>query len=368
MPPQNARGRPKPVAFSGLFLPSYEWEMKIEGVPVHEMEHAAGERGTLLRYLRRQDASHRRIAELAISSLRALAKTNSKVAIHLEAFEALAKSDAPLTDEVADRLAATLPGYWGCFSAGARLNPARSLLFISTYVEIEQASVVADAALASGDYGATAEIVRADPTLQIFWCEESLQRLASAQDLRQTLSARLHAWVQLQLCVIAQASIFEADAAQALTLCGTAEKLLGGAQVLPGVQWLKMAKQLTGASSLTNVREQLLRDGTVHDSLPSEATIKRWSRGSVFPQQTPALQVFVKRVAERAHIRDPAVSADQAYAALAHMYRIANRLQHTHWFALQILKNPDDSITRDFAAWHAHHLAADDTPCDVHYG
>lgn len=161
---------------------------------------------------------------------------------------------------------------------------------------------------------------------------------------------------------------YEADAAQALTLCGTAEKLLGGAQVLPGVQWLKMAKQLTGASSLTNLREQLLRDGTVHDGLPSEATIKRWSRGSVFPQQTPALQVFVKRVAERAHIRDPAVSADQAYAALAHMYRIANRLQHTHWFALQILKNPDDSITRDFAAWHAHHLAADDTPCDVHYG
>jgi hypothetical protein len=50
------------------------------------------------------------------------------------------------------------------------------------------------------------------------------------------------------------------------------------------------------------------------------------------------------------------------------MYRIANRLQHTHWFALQILKNPDDSITRDFVAWHAHHLAADCTACDVNYG
>lgn len=71
-----------------------------------------------------------------------------------------------------------------------------------------------------------------------------------------------------------------------MLMAGSLEHLLTGlreeAQAAPGAMWLRAMTQLTKAHSLAEMLA-LVRKETDPSTLPSEATIKRWSRGSQFP-------------------------------------------------------------------------------------
>lgn len=343
------------MVFSGLFLPSVEWEMKAEGFPWHEMESEPGDFGTLARNLRRRDVSPQRLMKQAIEALKALGQDNERAITFANALEAGLHAGALESNEIADRISGELPGLWGCFIAGIREEPTYPTAFMRAYVEIELASKRADAALVVGDFRNAAALVRADPMLNLFWRNHDLDVLATAQTERETLRPRLHAWLQLQLSVVARQAVRHPGAIQAQELCGKYSDLLTGHQIQPGVSWLRMAKRLAGAASLAQLREQLLLNSTDPASLPSEATFKRWNRGIIFPQRTDQLRTFIERVAARGHIYRPVLAANKICDALVRMYVTAHRLNHVGFFASLLWQEPATHVQRSFDEWCDHH-------------
>ncbi len=358
MPSFFGRGRPTKLAFSGLFLPSIEWEMKIEGLRLHEMEAAPGDVGTLFRHLRRRDVSVSRIAKLALSAVQQRPLESDKAKAFAETVGAVMQSGTRLSDQAADRITANLPGPWGCFLLGMRDDAEFPTVFMKKYVETEAASKEADASLALGDFATTAALVRSHPVLRFYWCEEDLDTLARAQNLSETLRPRLHAWLQLQLSIVAQGAVRNPESVQAQELCGNWMELLADDLVLPGKHWLRMAKELIGAKSLPKLHQQLLLNGTDPKTLPSNATIKRWSRGVIFPQRTEALQTFIDRVAARAHINRPSVEIDLAYFAVVQAYCAANRFHHAGLMAAHLGSGPAGKMRQSFGFWSEHHREA----------
>lgn len=319
-------GRPTKYQFEGLFLPSIAWEMKSEGFPWHELENEPNELGTLFRNIRRQDVDPR-------DSLRSiLSKVHEALPSSTAAqFQAAARAvkDGKFTDD----LLAQLPGNWACFCMGA---PNVKSPYFNEYVLVEAECKTADAALHEGNYRHAAELVQNSARLHRYWNEETIKSLASATTPAETLRPRLRAWLQLQVDVLAKWSTQDPVALQTQRDCGSLENLLTGlredAQAAPGAMWLRAVTRLTKAHSLTGMLA-LVRKETDPSTLPSEATIKRWSRGSQFPVPSQKLETFVQRVSRRAAIADQNLTYAGAFESVRCYYWAAQRFNSVLWFA-----------------------------------
>ena len=355
---RRGRGRPTPYAFHGLFLPSIAWEMKVEGIAWHRMETEPGEVGTLFRNMRRKDVSVRQMAANLRAIIQSLDPHNDQARALCEACVDALSGEAVLSDAAADLAMTRMPGLWGSFVSGMRDEEDWPTPFMKAYVEIERLSTAADAALAAGRFAEAASLVKDTPALRRYWPDGQLELLACATTAQETLGARLHAWLQLQLSVVAERATCSRVAMEAQELCGAYATLLDGDVLAPGARWLSAAKHLAGAGTLVQLRRQLMADGTDPQALPSEATIKRWSRGSLFPQRSETLKTFIERVADRAHVRAPQVSAHQALSALVRSYGAALRLDHAAVFARLLCPDAGTYMRQAFADWCASHAAA----------
>lgn len=300
--------------------------MKTEGIAWHEMENQPNEVGTLFRNLRRQDVDPTR------SLLSLLPIIQEKMPVRTAAqFKAAAQTvnAGAFTDE----LLAKMPGNWACFRMGA-VN-GRSP-YLDEYVLIEAEGQAADAALHEGDYRRAAELIQSGSGLRQYWSDEALQGLASATTPNETLHPRLQAWLQLQVGVLAKWSMRDQRALQAQHYCGNLESLLAEVRAddsaAPGTRWLHAMVRLTKAQSLAKMLA-LVRNETALCDLPSEATIKRWSRGSLFPMPSLKLEKFMERVSRRAAIADRNVDPAKVLESARWYYWAARRFDSVLWFA-----------------------------------
>lgn len=349
------RGRPKKVEFSGLFLPSIAWEKKMGGLPPIEFEELPGDVGTMFRHARRKDVSTRRFADF----LQELLKHPLLIAKTEPFLEALVQPDGQISDQVANQILEVLPGDWGCYLLGMRDDPDFPTAHMRRYREVEVHSKAADAALAVGDFGRTADIVCDHPNLRIYWRDEVLSALAQARDLGETLRPRLRAWLQLQISILAERAVRNAETLQAQQITGSWEFLMTGDRIQPGKHWVGMVKRLVGARSVPDLLRQLQSNITNVEALPSEITVKRWGSGSVLPPFNETLQVFIERVGARAHIHQPSVSSDQAYSAVLKAHAAATRIHHLGSMAALVETNPSDAMRQSFRWWCHYHEGLD---------
>ncbi|WP_139313419.1 hypothetical protein [Rhodoferax antarcticus] len=321
----KTRGRPTPYQFQGLFLPSIQWEMKTEGVPWHEMENEPNELGSLFRNLRRQDVDPTSSLTNLLPIIQAKMQPNS-AAEFKSAVQAV--RDGAFTDD----LLMQMPGNWACFRMGA--DKLQSPYF-DEYVTIETEVKAADVALDEGNYQRAAELVQSNANLRQYWSDENLRNLASATTPNATLSPRLQAWLQLQVSVLAKWAMRESVALQAQQNCGSLEHLLNALRddgsAAPGAMWLRAMVRLTKAHSIAEAL-RLVRNETLVEDLPSEATIKRWSRGSLFPVASEKLEKFIRRVSLRAGIADPNLNHAEVFESAQRYYWAARRFDSILWF------------------------------------
>lgn len=332
-------GRPTAYQFQGLFLPSIEWEMKSEGFPWHELENEPNELGTLIRNLRRQDVDPTGSLLKVLPIIQKMMPPSTAVQ-----FEALAR--AVEEGSVTDEMLAKMPGKWASFRMGAAKDKSP---YLDEYVQIEDQCQGADTALHEGNYRRASELVRSIPSLRQYWSEEALQDLASATTINEALRPRLQAWLQLQVDVLAKWSMREPRALQTQHHCGNFAYLLTDLRdddsAAPGALWLRAMIRLTKAKSLAEMIEQV-RNETLHSDLPSEATIKRWSRASMFPVQSPKLENFVERVSRRAVIADSNLNHSEVFESAMWYHWAARRFDSMLWFATlshvgSLLPTPD---------------------------
>jgi hypothetical protein len=321
-------GRPTTYQFYGLFLPSIEWEMKIEGFAWSDLENETNELGTLFRNMRRQDV------DPTHSLLSALPKILEKMPPNVAApFEAAV--EACIEGSSTDEPFTQLPGKWAYFRMGAANSKSP---FFDEYVRIEAESQAADAALYEGDFRRAAELIQGNSSLRPYWNDAALQVLANATTHDKTLRPRLWAWLQLQVSVLAKWSIC-GPAMQVQQDCGCLADLLNGLRdddsSAPGAQWLRAMVRLTRTKSLAKMLALVRYEADLCD-LPSEATIKRWSRGSIFPVPSPKLEKFAERVIVRAAIADPKVDRAEVLESVKWYYWAARRFNSLLWFATML--------------------------------
>lgn len=321
-------GRPTTYKFYGLFLPSIEWEMKIEGIAWYDLENEPNELGTLFRNMRRQDVdpTHCLLSVMP----RILGKMPPDIAAQFEAVVQALKEGA-VTDEPSTQL----PGKWAYFRMGAANSKSP---FFDEYVRIEAESQAADAALYGGDFRRAAQLIQGNSSLRPYWNDAALQGLANATTHDKTLRPRLWAWLQLQVSVLAKWSMRE-PAMQVQQDCGSLSDLLSGLRddddsSAPGAQWLRTMVRLTRAKSLAKMLALVRYEADL--DLPSEATIKRWSRGSIFPVSSPKLEKFAQRVIDRAVINDPKVNRAEVFESVKWYYWAARRFNSLLWFATML--------------------------------
>lgn len=322
-------GRPTNYQFYGLFLPSIEWEMKIEGIAWYDMENEPNELGTLFRNMRRQDVdpTHCLLSVLPIIQKQMPPGIAAQFEAVVQALQNGAFTDDSLTP---------LSGKWAYFRMGAANVKSP---YFDEYVRIESESQAADSALYEGDFRRAAELTQGNSSLRPYWTDAALQGLANATTSNDTLRPRLLAWLHLQVSVLAKWSVREATALQAQHDCGSLADLLSEMRdddwAAPGSQWLRAMVHLTKAQSVAKILT-LVRSETNLGDLPSEATIKRWSRGSIFPVPTSKLEKFVQRVSDRAAIANPKVNRDEVFESVKWYYWAARRFNSLLWFATML--------------------------------
>lgn len=340
--PRLTPGRPTTYQFDGLFLPSIPWELKTEGIAWYEMENEPNELGTLFRNLRRHDVDLMSSFQSVLPHI--LKKIPSSTADQFAAAAQAAKEGA-FTDELLEQM----PGNWACYRMGAANGKSP---YVDEYVLIEAESKAAETAMQEGNYRQAAELVQNNPRLRHYWSDDALQGLADAAIPNETLRPRLQAWLQLQVDVLAKWSMRNQRALQAQQDCGNLEYLLDGLRnddvVAPGAQWLREMVRLTEAKSLARMLKQV-RNETNPRHLPSEATIKRWSRGSMFPVLSPKLEKFVERVSHRAAIAKPSVDRSALFESSMWYYWAARRLDSILWFATLLHAGSSTSVSNKHA-------------------
>lgn len=313
--------------------------MKSNGFAWHELENAPNELGTLIRNMRRQDVDP---TGSLLSVLPIIQKIMpSSAAVQFEAF-ARAFGEGSVTDE----LLAQMPGVWASFRMGASKGKPP---YLDEYVLIEAQCQGVDAALHEGNYRRAAELIQSIPSLRQYWSDDALQGLASATTINEILRPRLQAWLQLQVDVLAKWSMRDPRALQAQHHCGNLAYLLTALRdddsAAPGALWLRAMIRLTKAKSLAKMIEQVRKE-THFSDLPSEATIKRWSRASIFPVQSLKLEKFVERVSRRAVIADFKLDHSEVFESAMWYHWAARRFDSMLWFATlshvgSLLPTPD---------------------------
>lgn len=261
-------GRPTAVSFSGVFLPSVDWELKVEGAPWRSLE-ADPEHGSLIRSLRRNTTGRLTPAHAAAID-RMLRKSPERESVRI--FQA-----AIAGDEVA--VEATLSwGPWRTFALGIDF---RTKPHVGAYVELERKLLAADTALSMGDFPAVAELLAQDAELRPYWSDSVLDALKRAERLEDTILPRLMAYLELQISCIARAACSDRFATPSEGVVQL-EALLELRDLRPGQQLMRWLRQYVGVKSLSALL-RIAEDGDPGAWLPSEATFKRWCSGEVFP-------------------------------------------------------------------------------------
>lgn len=336
--------------------------MKTEGISAQEFENQPGASGTLFRNVRRADVGPptmlRQLAEhlhahMAPQNL--MSARNKPLLGVLEVGMSDIQRALPRGQEEVDRVAnlwlASAPGDWELFTATMPDDEqAWPQAFWDTYVHIEKACREANAALAEGQFGHAAELIADNERLRVYWGEEHLHSLACAQTVEQTLRARAHAWLELEISILARWSLQSPKAAAAERMSGPVRAFFEADVLRPGSHWLQCAKAFTTAVSLRDLRKRLL-GGHPDEYLPSLTTLKRWSCGAVFPQRDEKLTRFGQRVAERAHVDHPALRSDEVADVLLTLYLVARRLDTAAWI---VQSHPAQRLRHSFDRWREH--------------
>lgn len=261
-------GRPTAVSFSGVFLPSTDWELKIEGTSWRSLE-AVGEHGALIRSMRRSRSGTLKPTQVAaLDQMLADIPDGESVRV----FRAAVGGD----ESAIEAIQSWRP--WRLFGMGvdARLWP-----HVGAYVALEQKLEEADAALLLGDFPKVAELLASSEELRPYWSDLGLNALRVAKQVEDTMLPRLIACLELQVSCVARATSSERF------VMGSEERaildaLLDQPQLRPGQQLLHWLKQYVGVGSLSALLK-IAEDGNPSGELPSEATFKRWCSGTVFP-------------------------------------------------------------------------------------
>lgn len=264
----------------------------------------------------------------------------------------------PLNEEENDRIAnrwlADAPGDWELFTATMPDDDqAWPQPFWEAHVHIEKACREAAAALDAGQFARAAELIAGDAQLRIYWADEPLHSLACAETIEQTLRPRIHAWLELEISILARWSLQSPKASAAERMSGPLRAFFEAEHMHPGSHWLHCAKNFTSAVSLPDLRKRL-RGEHPDECLPSLTTLKRWSCGKVFPQRDGKLTRFGQRVAARAHIDHPALRSAEVADVLLTLYLVARRLHTVAWIAKVVHSQPARSLRLSFDRWRAH--------------
>lgn len=360
---RTGRGRPSMEVLSGLFLPSAAWEMRSIGFPWTRLEDEPFSFGTLFRNVRRKDVS-------PATCMRQVEEIYSKSGGSAEGdrimawFKDALADGADKSDEIANKWLAQAPGDWACFSANLKPSDPWPGHFISTYVEIENASSAANRVLANGRFSELGGLVCSNPSLSPYWHSSVLNDLACSKQLADSLKPRLKAWIQLELDLIARFALESPSAVRSIPICGEFDSLLTGRWTDPGAAWLGHAIALTGTRSVVDLHK-LLISNQPRGASPSKATLDRWSSAKQFPQQGPQLQAFVDRVSACAHLYRSSLSPGEVAEALRTHYFVAQRLNRTIWVASRLYIEPRNALAEWLRRWRLHRSAgrsAKDTP------
>jgi hypothetical protein len=315
------KGRPVQLAFSGLFLPSFEWEMKAEETPMRDLEHDPAF-GTLFRNVRRRDLSEQNISTL--ESIRSKLETRRENPL---AVDLLAALDG--CQEAIARL--NTAGEWALAAGG--FGDSGHVVF-AEYVRLEALSAAATRAVRVNDFQGAAACVCDCPELRIFWRHGSLDRLAAAETAEASLFPRLVAYLEVQMSCLAKFSLSGGKPAMAQRLAGPFEQLLRDRPAAPGGQWIRCLQHIAGTGSMAKLLELAISDGSSGDDLPSEATFKRWCSGAVFPPEDHVVSL-VEAVARATR---STVDFETKRRALEDQFVFARRVNAALQFASLIVK------------------------------
>ena len=278
------KGRPTKVGFSGLFLPSIEWEMKLDEIPWRELEDCP-KLGTLMRNARRQDTIPNVVKMKAAFRNLCFGDEFASVQSH-SLLRALDGDETAL-------LQVEKMGFWSWFTLG-QTEPFSA--FSKTYVALEPACALANALLASGQFVDAASEVKKSAEISIYWRHGSLDSLARAQSVEQTLAPRLKAWLELQMSILAKVSLTNEIAVESESRCGPFMKMLTGSPAKPGKTMMQHIQQFAGLGSLAKLKDAT-SNFCAERQFPSDATFNRWCSGGIFPSHK-RLEPFLHAVAQ----------------------------------------------------------------------
>lgn len=325
-------GRPTKFEFWGVFLPSLEWEMKLNGTPVRAMEDDPTF-GTLIRNQRRMDVDTTSPDQIR-SLCRILELSEHPVALRLI---------AALNGDMQAQLDVEAIGRWQCFTqSGSRLSP-----FEKEYASLESHCACADKAVQSGDFAGAAALIGNSEMLLPYWRNGSLDQMAQAESAEQTYEPRLVAWLELQMSVLAKLTVSNLEAVECQKLSGSFENLLEGLPVKPFARWIRCLQNFSGAKSQSKFYS-LAISSTEAEPFAGEATFKRWFSGSTVPSEKQALELMQSVV--RTTVGDTDACANDrllAERAFQAQFWVARRIDGAIRFASLI--NPQ-SVEKRLAA------------------
>lgn len=280
------RGKPKPWAFSGLFLPSLAWELNVEEIPLRELE-ADTKTGTLIRHMRRRQGQPS--ADLLRPQLRSSLK-QAPLSQQKEVMTRALDGNAAALETVEHM------GMWECVCAGGLTAWPHPL----EYARLEALSVDADKALSQHDFPTASELVRTCPELKLFWSDAALHALAASTSAKDTLAPRLAAYLELQMYCLALTSVKKLYAKPQVFTEGEFDPVIQP-DGLPGKHLMRFLLRYYRQSSQKGLLDAAAScvcvcDGD-DDQLPSTVTLKRWFSGQIFPPQNavaPLLLALIK--------------------------------------------------------------------------
>lgn len=324
------RGRPKPWSFSGLFLPSMEWEFNVEEIPMRMLEEDP-HFGTPMRHLRRKTGK----------------PPESMLLLQMKhAFERIPDSEVKQAfvaafDGDPDAMA-TLQHMrpWDLFTAApGRPNQPHPL----EYARIESLCRVADEALQAGNYRRAADAVLSQEELRSFWSDEALEALAASRTLAETVLPRLAAYLELQMSCLARVSVMEHFASPLTWACGEFAPVIQD-DGRPGRHFMRYCLGLTRAKTQAAFMEIVADASEADGRLPEIATIKRWFSGCVFPPEasiTPVIHALMRWITAQGQHAVAVDAIPERY--LMRLFFAARRTKSAQDLAQLLLKVPSGS-------------------------
>jgi len=317
------RGRPKRESFFGLFLPSVEWEYKIEEIPLRKLEDELAF-GTIARNVRRKDVdldAPRQKAGLRRALEKAQGKPGSELLL------AATNEDRRATEAILSM------GPWA--SVAMTLGDA-GWMQVKEYARLEPLCAGANEALAASDLELAALQVDACPALRVYWRHDGLERLADSGSMEASVVPRLAAYLELQIACLARIAVEDEEGLRSQSLLGSFDQLLEDRFSTPGAALMVRIRLYADAKSRARLMDQAIsglepmvrlgKPGAEQLELPSEKTLNRWFAGEIFPGEC-RLWPLVMAVVRHKHPSpaDASEAAKREAQSILTLFRVARR-------------------------------------------